>query len=118
MKKPILLTLMVLAFFTIAFGNPQKAVQSEKGEIVNRWTKEKANEWYNWQPWLRGCNFIPGTAINQLEMWQAESFDPQTISRELKWAKDIGMNCMRVYLHHVAWEIDKEGLKKRMKEYL
>jgi hypothetical protein len=28
------------------------------------------------------------------------------------------MNCMRVYLHHLAWEIDKEGFKKRMNEYL
>ncbi|HYQ56828.1 MAG TPA: cellulase family glycosylhydrolase, partial [Draconibacterium sp.] len=64
------------------------------------------------------CNFNPSTSINQLEVWQAETFDPETIDRELGWAEEIGMNCMRVYLHHVAWEVDKEGFKNRMKQYL
>ncbi len=67
---------------------------------------------------MRGCNFIPSSAINQLETWQKESFDPKTIDKELGWAEDIGMNCMRVYLHHLAWEIDKTGFKNRMNEYL
>ena len=53
-----------------------------------------------------------------METWQAESFDPETMDRELGWAADIGMNCMRVYLHHVAWEEDKEGFKNRMSQYL
>ena len=82
------------------------------------WTKEQANEWYQQWGWLRGCDFIPSTAINQLEMWQADTFDPVTIDRELGWAEDIGMNCMRVYLHHLVWETDKEGFKKRINEYL
>lgn len=82
------------------------------------WTTEQANEWYEQWNWIRGCNFIPSTAINQLEMWQAETFDPQTIDRELGWAEDIGMNSMRVYFHHVAWETDKEGFKKRVNDYL
>ncbi|MGI9457438.1 MAG: hypothetical protein ACR2NU_12815, partial [Aeoliella sp.] len=51
-----------------------------------RWTAEEANAWYASQPWLVGCNFAPSTAINQLEMWQADSFDAETIDRELGWA--------------------------------
>jgi hypothetical protein len=82
------------------------------------WTKAQAHEWYQQWGWLRGCNFTPSTAVNQLEMWQADTFDPATIDRELGWAEEIGMNCMRVYLHHVAWEADKVGFKKRMKQYL
>jgi hypothetical protein len=82
------------------------------------WSIERAQEWSKSQPWLRGSNFTPSSAINQLEVWQAESFDPVTIDRELGWAQSIGFNCMRVYLHHVAWEIDKEGFKKRMNDYL
>ena len=82
------------------------------------WTKEQANEWYKQWGWLRGCDFIPSTAINQMEMWQADTFDPVTIDRELGWAEEIGMNCMRVYLHHLVWETDKEGFKKRINEYL
>jgi hypothetical protein len=82
------------------------------------WSVEQAKQWGDENPWLRGCNFNPSTAINQLEMWQAESFDPETIDRELGWAANIGMNCMRVYLHHVAWEVDKTGFKNRMDKYL
>lgn len=87
-------------------------------QSVERWSEEKANAWYAKQPWFVGANFIPSTAINQLEMWQAETFDPVTIDRELGWAAAIGMNAMRVYLHHAAWKSDKEGFKKRMKSYL
>lgn len=82
------------------------------------WTKAQAAAWYKKQGWLRGSNFTPSTAINQLEMWQAETFDPVTIDRELGWAAGIGLNCMRVYLHHVAWEVDKAGFKQRLKDYL
>jgi hypothetical protein len=82
------------------------------------WSIERANSWYAAQGWMRGCDFIPSTAINQLEMWQAESFDTATISRELGYAQGIGLNCMRVFLHHLAWQQDPEGFKKRMDEYL
>jgi len=96
-----------------------KVEQEEVNEkVATKWTQEQANAWGNENGWLRGCNFNPSTAINQLETWQAESFDPETIDRELGWAEAIGMNCMRVYLHHVAWQVDKEGFKNRMDKYL
>jgi hypothetical protein len=82
------------------------------------WSKEKANEWYATKGWVRGSNFIPSTAINQLEMWQKESFDSATIDRELGYAEGIGFNTMRVFLHHVAWQVDHEGFKQRMNTYL
>lgn len=91
---------------------------NQKPVVCEVWTKEQANEWYKQWGWLRGCDFIPSTAINQLEMWQVETFDPVTIDRELGWAEQTGMNCMRVYLHHLAWKTDKDGFKKRMNEYL
>src|SRR3546814_7866818 len=50
----------------------------------NRWTPEAAHRWFARQPWLVGCNFTPSNAINQLEMWQAGSFDLATIDRELE----------------------------------
>jgi hypothetical protein len=83
-----------------------------------RWSQEKANAWYAKQPWLVGCNFIPSSAINQLEMWQADTFDPKTIDRELGWAADMGFNTMRVFLHDLAWEADAVGFKKRIDAYL
>lgn len=84
----------------------------------NKWAETKAKEWYAKQGWLRGSNFQPSTAINQLEMFQAESFDTATINRELSWAEELGFNVMRVYLHHLLWTADKEGFKKRLDTYL
>ena len=94
--------------------------QKPKGKqvVATRWTTEKAQQWGSENGWLRGSNFNPSTAINQLETWQAESFDPATIDRELGWAQNIGLNCMRVFLHHVAWEVDQKGFKERMNKYL
>src|SRR5687768_2864788 len=89
---------------------------AQKGRPV--WSKEKANEWYAKLPWMAGADFLPSTAINQLEMWQEESFDTATIDRELGYAESLGFNSMRVYLHHLAWETDPSGFKERMKTYL
>ena len=89
------------------------------GENVNTvWTKEKAAEWYAPQPWLSGCNFQPSSAINQIEMWQAETFDVSTIDKELGWAEGLGFNVMRVFLSSVVWKADPQGLKNRMDKYL
>jgi hypothetical protein len=83
-----------------------------------RWTAARANEWYASQPWLVGANFVPSTAINQLEMWQADTFDPSTIDRELGYAQSIGMNTMRVFLHDLVWREDTDGFYRRVDQYL
>ena len=83
-----------------------------------KWTAQKANDWYKNQPFLVGSNFNPATAINELEMWQADSFDPQRIDLELGWAEKIGMNTMRVYLHDLLWKQDSVGFTKRLNEFL
>jgi len=83
-----------------------------------RWSRERANAWYAEQPWLVGCNFIPSTAINQLEMWQADTFNPETIDRELGWAARLGLNSARVYLHDLLWHADAYGFKSRIDRYL
>jgi len=87
-------------------------------QIAGQWSEEQAHAWYAAQSWMTGCNFNPSTAINQLEMWQAETFDPETIDRELGWAASLGFNTMRVFLHYIVWQHDREGLKQRMDEYL
>src|SRR5579864_6756166 len=82
------------------------------------WSAEKANAWYAQHKWVNGANFTPSTAINQLEMWQADTFDPQTIDRELGYAEGIGFNTMRVFLHSMAWQQDPKGFKQRVSHYL
>lgn len=82
------------------------------------WSKKQANAWYDKQPWLVGSNFLPSTAINQLEMWQEDSFDTTTIDRELGWAELLGMNTMRVYLHDLPFQADSAGFFSRIDSFL
>ena len=83
-----------------------------------RWSKEQAWKWYEEKPWIIGCNFTPSTAINQLEMWQKETYDHETIQRELRWANKLGFNTVRVYLHDLAWEQSPTGFKARLDNFL
>ncbi len=95
------------------------SAQENNPEIIGKvWSIEKANAWYKEHKWISGADFLPSTAINQLEMWQADTFDPATIDKELGWAAGIGFNTMRVYLHSIAWTEDSSGFKKRMDQYL
>ena len=84
----------------------------------SRWSEQRANDWYAQQPWLVGSNYIPATAINELEMWQADTFDPQRIDLELGWAQSIGLNTMRVFLHDLLWQQDATGFQKRIDTFL
>ena len=35
-----------------------------QAQVSERWSEEKANAWYAGLPWLRGCGYIPASAIN------------------------------------------------------
>jgi hypothetical protein len=85
---------------------------------TERWTPARANAWYDAQPWFVGCNFIPSTASNQLEMWQAATFDPETIDRELGWARGLGFNTLRVFLHDLLWEAEPQAFAARIDAFL
>jgi hypothetical protein len=85
---------------------------------TTQWTPAKAQTWYSQQRWLVGSNYIPTDAINQLEMWQADTFNPAQIDKELGWAEGIGMNTMRVFLHDQLWAQDEAGFRKRLDEFL
>ena len=108
-KTPLLLASVAgLALMALALPAAARA----------RWSEQAANEWYAHQPWLVGANYIPASAINQLEMWQADTFDPPRIDRELGWAESIGMNTMRVFLHDLLWQQDAKGFKQRIDVFL
>jgi hypothetical protein len=83
-----------------------------------RWTEDRANERYQQQPWLVGANFLPSDAINELEMWQATTFDAAEIDREFGWAESLGMNTMRVFLYNLVWEKDRAGFQRRIDHFL
>ena len=115
----------VLSFASAGFGQtepplpPASTLELEVPDhLKGRWTTERARAWHARQPWLLGCNFIPSNAVNQLEMWQEDTFDPETINRELGWASDLGMNVVRVYLHDLAYDQDPKGFLRRVNRLL
>lgn len=113
-KKVFYLAILVSGF---AFGTvTTRAAQAANNEP--RWTAERANAWYAKQPWLVGANFIPSDAINELEMFQAATFNPALNDKELGMAESIGMNTMRVFLQDQLWKQDPEGFKKRLNDFL
>jgi hypothetical protein len=104
MTRRLFIASALLAFALPAFGQ--------------RWSEEAARTWYAKQPWLVGANYNPASAINELEMWQADTFDPKRIDTELGWAESLGMNTMRVYLHDLVWQQDAAGFRKRLNTFL
>src|SRR5690349_2350915 len=98
--KPFFLT----AILMFAVSNASSAAAH-----TVRWTEKRANDWYAQQPWLVGSNYIPRSAINELEMWQEATFNPEQIDQELGWAESLGMNTMRVFLHDLLWQQDEIG---------
>ncbi|MEO5681647.1 MAG: 1,4-beta-xylanase [Chitinophagaceae bacterium] len=109
--------LLIVAATGVQAQKNKKAV-IEVAAPAKMWTAEKANAWYATHKWLTGANYIPANAINQLEMWQAATFDAAVIDKELGWAESIGFNTMRVFLHSIAWKEDPEGFKKRIDQFL
>ena len=90
----------------------------EINSCFDRWDAKRAWTWYRRHPWLCGFNYVPSTAINPIELWAAQTFDPVTIERELKRAGEIGFNTLRVNLHYYAWEADPAGFPRRMDKFL
>jgi hypothetical protein len=105
-RKSVLLIITVLLLSITVLAQTQ------------RWSDQQARGWYAKQPWLVGSNYNPASAINQLEMWQADSFDPKRIDLELGWAEGLGMNTMRVFLHDLLWQQDADGFKRRLDQFL
>ena len=83
-----------------------------------QWTAAHARAWYDSVGLVVGSNFLPSTASNELEMWQAATWDPATIDKELGYAQGLGMNTMRVFLHDLAYRTDSAGFLNRVDQFL
>lgn len=101
-------------FVTLALAQAPVAHAAEP----RRWSAEAAHRWYRDQGWLVGANFIPSNAINQLEMFQPNTFDPRRIDDELRMAGQIGFNTVRVFLHDQLWTQDRRGFLDRLAQFV
>ena len=114
-KTKVILTIGISLISLLIYGQDG---DNTKAEIDERWTVERVNNWYSKQSWFVGANYLPANAINQLEMWQEDTFDPKRIDLEFGWAQSLGFNTMRVFLHHLLWEQDANGFLDRIEAYL
>jgi Cellulase (glycosyl hydrolase family 5) len=112
----IWLTLVAVLCLPVAVA--KASPDAKPSDAVPRWSEAKANAWYAAQPWYVGSNYTPATAINELEMWQADTFDPKRIDTELGWAESLGLNTMRVFLHDLVWRHDAKGFRTRIDTFL
>lgn len=83
-----------------------------------RWSVDRANRWYRGQDWLVGANFVTSNAVNQLEMFQPGTYDPEQIDSELRMARLIGFNTVRVFLHDQLWLQDSKGFLRRLAQFV
>ena len=106
--------LVILMLILASTVNAQTTAQAQN----EQWSVARASTWYDQRPWPVGFNYAPRYAINQLEMWQKETFDPVIIDQELGWAAGIGFNMVRVFLHHLPWQQDAAAFSQRIDLFL
>eukprot|EP01064_Diplonema_japonicum_P030929 TRINITY_DN538_c1_g2_i1.p1 TRINITY_DN538_c1_g2~~TRINITY_DN538_c1_g2_i1.p1 ORF type:complete len:452 (+),score=54.52 TRINITY_DN538_c1_g2_i1:48-1358(+) len=87
--------------------------------VRSRWSVEEAWAWQKKVGWMIGGNFVPSNAVNQIQMFSEEGFDVTLIEKEIKIAAKKGnMNAMRVFLHNLLFEDNKEAYFTRLDKYL
>lgn len=99
-------------------GPDVKTPAGEVEPINGRWTAERIKRWYDAQPWIVGCNYVPTYAINQIEMWQKLTFNPEMIDSELALAESIGFNTIRVFAHDLVWSSERESYFANIGQFL
>lgn len=87
------------------------------------WSKEKAWAWYNAQPWMRGCNYLPASAANYADMWQELGSEERfkEMEKEFALAQKTGFNVMRLIIHEQGfgiWLADHDGFMARFERWL
>jgi hypothetical protein len=112
------LPLLLAAGTALAQGPRASAEPPRASGEATRWSPDRANRWYQAQGWLVGANFITSNAINQLEMFQPNTFDPRRIDTELGWARSAGLNSARVFLHDLLWAQDARGFQLRLAQFV
>jgi hypothetical protein len=108
----------VLTLPALLAAGPTLAQVTRAAAAQSRWSPDQANRWYQAQGWPVGANFITSNAINPLEMFQADTFDPRRIDTELGWAQLHGLNTVRVFLHDQLWAQDRRGFQSRLAQFV
>ena len=84
------------------------------------WSKERAWEWYNAHPWLRGCNYMSADCANRIDQWQESGFEErfETTEKEFALAKETGFNTIRIIMEYIVWKEEHDGFMERLERYI
>ena len=87
---------------------------------MEKWSKERAWEWYNNRPWIRGCNYMSASCANRVDQWQSLHFDKylKETEAELKLMRELGYNSVRLILEYVVWEKEHDVFLKNFERYI
>ncbi len=93
------------------------------GARTEPWSKEKAWAWYNAQPWIRGCNYMPASAANRVDQWQQLGKEERfaEVEREFALAQKVGLNAMRILVEQQGfgvWLAEHDGFMANFERYL
>ena len=119
LRRSVLKLPLVLAVGRALAQSPRASAEPPRASTESiRWSSDRANRWYQAQGWPVGANYITSNAINQLEMFQPGTYDPQRINTELGWARLQGVNTVRVFLHDQLWAQDSRGFQLRLAQFV
>lgn len=84
------------------------------------WSKERAWEWYNARPWIRGCNYMSADCANRIDQWQELGFEERlvTTEEEFKLTQELGYNSIRIILEFIVWDEQRDGFMERFERYI
>ena len=120
MKHTLILTLTALLLVppaALTAADPKVAAASVPCGSATRWPADRVWRWMEGRS-VRGFNYNPRTAVNDIEQWQEARFDPKTIDEEFGWAEKIGFNSVRVFLSFTVWQIDPPAFRQHLGQFL
>lgn len=87
--------------------------------MVERWSKEKAWKFWNENPWMIGCNYVPSETPG-LSLWHEDTIEEilPSVRKELALMQDIGFNTVRMFLDISLWYFERDKYLDRMDRIL
>ena len=88
--------------------------------VKGQWSIEKANEWYDSNPWIRGFSGYPSNCVNRIAFWQEYNHKEvfEQIENEFALSKETGFNAVRAIIQFEVWCFEHDSFMSNLEEYL
>ena len=87
---------------------------------MEKWSKDKAWDWYNSRPWIRGFNGYPSNCVNRVAIWQSYKHEEvfKQIEYEFSLAEKTGLNAVRAIPMFEVWLYEHDSFMNNLEEYI